>query len=214
VNRPKRIYSNLAISLDGKISSYSRPGTRFASAEDRKRMEELRADADAVLIGGGTNREDSNPLSVKDAEKQPLNVVMTSSLNIPFPTKFFQNEDTKKLIYTTENYDQQKFKKISPYAEIVVFKGDSVDPASVVNDLAEKNINSLLIEGGGAIMFSFLKAKLIDEMFVTLCPTIFGGKDAPTLVEGEGFLPEDAPSLELIEQKTVGNEIFLHYKLK
>ena len=219
-----RVYSNLAISIDGKISSFDRKAKRFASDADRTRMEELRFEADAVIHGAGTVREHPHPILIKNQEfikrrqeqgksPHPLNVILSHSLDLPFPSKFFQSEETAKLIYTVRSANKEKLKKLSPYSELVIFQEDKIDPKRVVEDLGSRKVHSLLIEGGGELMASFLKANLINEMFVTVCPLIFGGKLAPTLVDGEGFLLPEAPRLQLLDSKVVNEELFLHYKV-
>jgi len=71
----------------------------------------------------------------------------------------------------------------------------------------------LAILGGGKLVASVLAAGLVDELWLTVCPLILGGADAPTPVEGKGFLADLAPKLELLAVKQVGQEVFLHYRI-
>lgn len=218
MNRPKRIFSNLAISLDGKISSILRSAERFPSEFDRRRMDELRFQADAVIHGASTLRDNPNPIKLRYPDlakkrKHPLNVILSRNLQFPVPSKFFDSTDTQRLIFTTSSAPKEKLKAIEKYSELIIINDDKITPEQVVEELAKRKIESLLIEGGGEIMFSFLKSKLIDELFVTICPIIFGGRNAPSLVGGEGFSLKDAPKLELIKSEEKVGELFLQYKV-
>ena len=79
--------------------------------------------------------------------------------------------------------------------------------------LIELGLKKLGILGGGQIVSSLLKQNLIDELRLTICPLILAGINSPTPADGEGFLSSVAPRLKLLEVKTVGQEVFLHYQL-
>jgi riboflavin biosynthesis pyrimidine reductase len=82
----------------------------------------------------------------------------------------------------------------------------------MVRALQSLGAKNLLVEGGGQVMWEFARKNLIDDYFLTLTPRVLGGKRAPTLVDGVGFLPSQSLNLKLIEAKKVGNELFLKYK--
>jgi len=88
-----------------------------------------------------------------------------------------------------------------------------IDWMDAFQQLASLGIKRLAILGGGKLVASVLAADLIDELWLTVCPLILGGVDAPTAVEGKGFLADFAPKLELLAVKQVGQEVFLHYKV-
>ncbi len=87
-----------------------------------------------------------------------------------------------------------------------------VDWIDAFQQLEALGIERLAILGGGKLVASVLAAGLIDELWLTVCPLILGGADAPTPVEGKGFLADLAPKLELLAVKQVGGEVFLHYR--
>ncbi|MEG4586621.1 dihydrofolate reductase family protein [Microcoleus sp. MOSTC5] len=91
--------------------------------------------------------------------------------------------------------------------------GGEIDWIDAFQQLANFNIKRLAILGGGKLVASVLAAGLVDELWLTVCPLILGGADAPTPVEGEGFLADLAPKLELLAVKQVGQEVFLHYRV-
>ena len=91
--------------------------------------------------------------------------------------------------------------------------GEEIDWIDAFQQLASFDIKRLAILGGGKLVASVLAAGLVDELWLTVCPLILGGADAPTAVEGEGFLADLAPKLELLAVKQVGQEVFLHYRV-
>ncbi|MBD1814470.1 dihydrofolate reductase family protein [Microcoleus vaginatus DQ-U2] len=91
--------------------------------------------------------------------------------------------------------------------------GGEIDWIDAFQQLASFDIKRLAILGGGKLVASVLAAGLVDELWLTVCPLILGGADAPTAVEGEGFLADLAPKLELLAVKQVGQEVFLHYRV-
>jgi 5-amino-6-(5-phosphoribosylamino)uracil reductase len=112
----------------------------------------------------------------------------------------------KRLI---ENGATSQFDRII-YAKTAVGEIDWID---AFQQLANFDIKRLAILGGGKLVASVLAAGLVDELWLTVCPLILGGADAPTPVEGKGFLADLAPKLELLAVKQVGQEVFLHYKV-
>jgi len=112
----------------------------------------------------------------------------------------------KRLI---ENGETSQFDRII-YAKTV---GGEIDWIDAFQQLANFDIKRLAILGGGKLVASVLAAGLVDELWLTVCPLILGGADAPTAVEGEGFLADLAPKLELLAVKQVGQEVFLHYRV-
>ena len=91
--------------------------------------------------------------------------------------------------------------------------GGELDWIDAFQQLANFDIKRLAILGGGKLVASVLAAGLVDELWLTVCPLILGGADAPTAVEGKGFLADLAPKLELLAVKQVGQEVFLHYRV-
>ena len=91
--------------------------------------------------------------------------------------------------------------------------GGEIDWIDAFQQLANFDIKRLAILGGGKLVASVLAAGLVDELWLTVCPLILGGADAPTPVEGKGFLADLAPKLQLLAVKQVGQEVFLHYRL-
>jgi riboflavin biosynthesis pyrimidine reductase len=88
-----------------------------------------------------------------------------------------------------------------------------VRPAAVLRELAARGMREVLVEGGGELHFAFAREHLVDDIYVTITPRLIGG-DAPSLLDGRGFLKKNHLELALVSQRRVGDELFLHYRVK
>jgi len=207
-----KVVSNTAVSLDGRINTRERRFTFFGSAGDHARMSRLRAEADAVLVGGATFRNWPHA-ALPDAPDRPLlkarpwNVVVSRSLDVPLAPSFLAEPGIRPLFLTRAGAVPSGFP-----AEVEAWRGEGDPPVAwIVERLAARGVEHLLVEAGGDLLFQFLAADAIDEMHVTLCPIVVGGP-APTLADGAGFDRADLRRLALIASETEGDEIFLHYR--
>jgi 5-amino-6-(5-phosphoribosylamino)uracil reductase len=207
-----KVVSNTAVSLDGRINTRERRFTFFGSARDHARMSSLRAEADAVLVGGSTFRNWPHPALPDEADRsrlgsRPWNVVVTRSLEVPLDSDFVGESAIRPLFVTRAAAVPEGFP-----AEIEAWTGEGDIPVRwILERLAARGVERLLVEAGGELLFQFLAADAIDEMHVTLCPIVVGG-DAPSLVDGAGFDRADVRRLELVASEVEGDEIFLHYR--
>ena len=99
-------------------------------------------------------------------------------------------------------------------AEAIAADIKSIDWLAAWTQFSALGLGKLAILGGGELVASLLELDLIDELWLTICPVIFGGKTAPTPVEGTGFLASAAKKLELLHVENTGGEVFLHYRVK
>lgn len=196
--------------------------------QDQKLMKSLRIDADCILRGANTIKKSGSALTIekkKDTEKRkkqgktkhPLNVVVSSKLDFDYNRlDFFKNSETTKLIFTNST-SKNKIEKAKRYAQVIRVKSKNakVDVKEVIKILKTKfKCGNILLEGGGELNFSMLKNNLIDEIYMTICPYIFGGETGISSFGGEGFKKEDIKSLKLLSiKKNNFEELFLHYKV-
>ena len=220
---------NVAESADGKLATIDGGKINFGSSEDRAQMEALRALADGVLIGGGTLRAEDPPLIIRDPEVRrrradakgsphPRNITVCSILPENLAgMNFFREAETEKLVFTTERTPPDLRAAAGQYAriEVVAFDGSGrVDLVEVLRRLPSLGVQHLLLEGGGELNFSMLQAGQIDEIYLTVCPFIFGGRTAPTSFDGAGFGPEHVRKLALkSHRQSASGEVFLHYEV-
>ena len=215
----------LAMSADGKIADVTQAPARFGSKNDKAHLEKQIATKDAVLFGAGTLRAYGTTLTVSHPEllqhrksngkpPQPIHIVISDSGELNPDIRFFQQPVERWLITTATGAN---FWQTRPeFKRILVFDtpAGKVDIRAAFKYLTMLGIAQLGILGGGNLVANLLELNLIDEIWLTICPLILGGEDAPTPVEGSGFLAKLAPRLQLIEVRTENQEVFLHYSLQ
>lgn len=215
----------MAISLDGKISTRDGAGPRFASEADGIRLRETRSHADAILVGAGTIIADDPTFTEHGKYKElrlqrglapnPIKVVVSGSGSVPETARMFQPNGAPALVFTTERIPPNRLASLEQVAAVHRVGEATVNFRRVVEILGDMyQVQQLLVEGGGQVNFDLFRAGLIDEVYLTLCPKIIGGRDVTTSVEGDGFDFLDIVDVELLDQRTVGNEIFLHYRVR
>lgn len=208
------IFSNLATSLDGKIATASRVQFWLGTAADHKQMQVLRKKCDVLLFGAGTLRTYHKFCGIHGSIKQPANAIISRSLEGISPRwEFFSDPKKHRILFVTElrEIPRSRLKSFEKCSEIQsLLKSKPVAPQAI-QQLSKRGFERLLVEGGGDVMWNFASLNLIDEYHVTLTPKIVGGSQAPTLVEGAGFRPEDILKLRLKRCLRRGDELFLTY---
>ena len=211
-----KVVSNTAISLDGRINTRERRFAFFGSDRDHARMSRLRAAADAVLVGGATFRNWPHAALPDAADRgrlrgRPWNVVVSRSLDLPPDADFFAEPAVRPLLLTRAA--ALAGRALPPGAEAEGWPGTGADlpVAWMLEQLAQRGVEHLLVEAGGDLLFQLVAADAIDEMYLTLCPLVVGG-DAPSLLDGAGFDFAELRRLRLVAAEPVGDEVFLHYR--
>lgn len=212
-----KVVSNTAISLDGRINSRQRRAAFLGSARDHARMSRLRADADAILVGGATFRHWPHAALPDAADRsrlrgRPWNVVVSRRLTLPLDADFFSEPAVRPLLLSRADVVGTLS---GPGVEHAAWDGggDDLPIGWILEQVERRGVQTLLVEAGGDLLFQFLAAGAIDEMYVTVCPLILGGK-APTLADGVGFDLVGAPRLGLRSAEVEGDEVFLHYGVR
>ncbi|MFX1344688.1 MAG: 2,5-diamino-6-(ribosylamino)-4(3H)-pyrimidinone 5'-phosphate reductase [Promethearchaeota archaeon] len=210
------IILSAAMTIDGKIAS-KEGDPKLSDEVDWKEVHKLRTQVDAIMVGKGTILKDNPKLHIKFYEHTGYyRIVVDSNLTIPIESKVisFEPEKYPTIICTTENVP---IKKISKYEEkkikvIQSGKGEKVDLRKLMPLLKKLEIQTILLEGGGNLNWSFIENDLIDEIRLTIAPWIVGGKEATSLVEGIGFESmNEALKFDLIELKHRDNYVVLKY---
>jgi len=203
------------MSADGKIASPTRKQMRISSEEDIQRMYRLRNEVDAVLVGIGTILADDPKLTVKESyvehPKHPLRVILDSTCRTP-PQALVLNAVSKTLIITAEGHQKTYDGAHIEVVECRTDKEGFIDLNCVLDLLYNKGVRKLLVEGGGMIIWNFLKKKVVDDLFIFIGPCIIGGKDTPTVADGDGIGPGEVITLKIIEVTKVGAGVLIHYQ--
>ncbi|NEO26672.1 MAG: RibD family protein [Kamptonema sp. SIO4C4] len=208
----------LAMSADGKITDQARSPARFGSSQDKAHLERQIAENDAVLFGGGTLRAYHTSLSVKtpallaqrqkaNLPPQPIQIVCSRRADFDPNWRFFQQPFPRWLLTPPENAHPWQ---TLPHFERILTIENWHWPA-ILAQLSAFGIQKLAILGGGQLVAQLLHAHCVDELWLTVCPVLFGGKTTPTPVDGEGFLAAQAPQLELLTVQQIDQEVFLHF---
>lgn len=220
-NRRPFIACNMVTSLDGKVTADGTQPSSLGSSFDRRTMGMIRSHFDAVLAGGNTIRVHPHYLGVpKELEEsrrekglpaQPLTVVLSRSGNLEPGSSLFTKAPRPPIVITSPNGARNLASSIKEQAQVEVM--ESLDPCSIVSLLKEKySVQRLLLEGGPSVNYQFMQAQLLDELFLTLHPSLIGRRDELGLSAGDQVL-EKADSIQLISVHQVGNELFLRYRV-
>lgn len=225
INRPF-VFLCVGMSLDGKISTFERIQSEIAANDDREMLWECRIKADAILIGGNQLRLDDPKLTVKTEERQqkriatgkskePIKAAVVSDLSTIKNREgdFFKAGD-KKILFTTTKTNPEELKFFRKIADVYVYGNEGVDLKQALSKLYELGVRSLMVEGGGELIFSLFKENLIDEINLKIGNLILGGKNSPTLCGGEGFTQKTAKKVRLVDLIKKENYLILKCKVE
>ena len=219
---------NVAITADGKLAPGSRVFTPFGSRRDRELLLELRSRSDAVMSGARTVDLSSINLGPGPARfrqkrlrrglaEYNLRVVVSGSGTLDAKAEIFRHRFSPIIILTTERISAARLRRLRSVADEVKICGKSeVDFVAACRWLRRKwGVRQLLCEGGGEINEGLLRAGLVKEIYVTICPLIFGGRQAPTLADGQGIKGlSEATQLSIKSRRQAGDELFLVYRVE
>ena len=212
---------NAAVSADGKLSSRRREQVRISGPDDFDRVDRVRASADAVLVGVGTVLADDPHLTLDLEDRRvqrlrsgrpgnPARVVADSRARTPLDARILDDAATTYVLVSEAAPEDRRDALRDAGAELVVAGDERVDLAAAFDDLDAAGVDRLMAEGGGEIVFSLFEAGLVDELSVYVGSLVIGGRDAPTLADGEGFV-EEFPELELRSVERVDDGVVLRY---
>jgi 2,5-diamino-6-(ribosylamino)-4(3H)-pyrimidinone 5'-phosphate reductase len=222
------ILVNVAMTADGKIDSVARKGAAISSTADKARLDRLRAEVDAILVGGRTLIAEDPKLTVKskqlrlmrkarNLEENPAKVGIVSVADLKPNGNFMTAGSARRLIFTTGRTSPKQLKQLEKAgAQVFILNDGVIDLRQVMKSLHQQGIRKLLVEGGGTLIAELFRLDMVDEVFIYIAARIFGGASAPTLADGPGFLPEQAPCLQLESTEKfddVGG-VLIHYTVK
>ncbi len=207
-----------AISLDGKIATRSGDSEWISSEESRKYVHYLRYTSDAIMAGANTVITDNPRLTCRyagkggEARKQPLRVIIDARGRTSSVAQVF-NESGKALLVLGENVNQEKKSAYSGVGtELMELpdKNGQLDLETLMKKLGEREITSVLVEGGGILIGSLFDANLVDKVIAFVAPVIIGGEAAKAAVAGTGVDKiKDAMRLERISTERFGSDIMI-----
>jgi 2,5-diamino-6-(ribosylamino)-4(3H)-pyrimidinone 5'-phosphate reductase len=225
MNRPYT-FINVAMTADGKIDTFERKGAAISSKQDKQRVDELRASADGILVGGKTLLDEQPKLTVKSEalredrikrglSPNPIKVGVVSEADIPLDSDFIKTGETRVVIFTTSRTSKSQIDILRAHGvEIFVDDAPRVDLNKMMFALKKIGVDHLMVEGGGTMNFELIRLGLVDEIMLYIAPMIFGGGSAPTLADGLGLVRSAAVALKLAHVEThEDGGILIRYKL-
>lgn len=204
-----------AMTLDGKIATATGQSKWITNETSRAYGYKLRDIYDGIMVGINTVIEDNPMLTARvDGGKNPIRIVVDSSLKIDINANVVQDKSAKTIVATTDKADKDKILKLQAQDVdvIVVDKdgNDKVDIEKLLDILGQQNICSILVEGGATLSGSFVAKKLVDKVYFFIAPKIVGGKEAKTPVAGTGILNlQEALALKDIQIEKLEEDILI-----
>ncbi len=211
---------NAAMSADGKLSSRRREQIAISGEADFARVDRLRAEADAVAVGVGTVLADDPSLVRHDeahrADRRgpeappPARVVVDSRCRTPADAAVLADDPATYVLTTDAAPDDRRATLSEAGATLLTAGDDRVDLPAALEALAAEGVDRLMVEGGGELIFSLFEAGLIDELSVYVGGLVIGGREAPTLADGDGFV-EAFPELTLDDVRRLDDGVVLEW---
>lgn len=212
----------IAMTLDGKIASAIGDSKWITNEFSRQYVHELRHRVSGIMVGIGTVLTDNPELTTRLKNREgvdPIRIIVDSTAKIPLNAKVLNlDSKAKTIVATTEKADKQSLKYIrNKGADIIItpLKNNRVDLSYLMQHLGQRGIDSVLIEGGGALNFSALEEGIVDKVISFIAPKIIGGAAAKTPVEGDGISHiKNAIQLENIQISRFQEDIMIEGYLK
>lgn len=204
-----------AMTLDGKIATATGQSKWITNETSRAYGYKLRDIYDGIMVGINTVIEDNPMLTARvDGGKNPIRIVVDSSLKIDINANVVQDKSAKTIIATTDKADKDKILKLQAQdVDVIVVdkdENDKVDIEKLLDILGQQNICSILVEGGATLNGSFVAKKLVDKVDFFIAPKIVGGKEAKTPVAGTGILNlQEALALKDIQIEKLEEDILI-----
>lgn len=224
MKRP-RVIANFAITADGKVSTRNHTPTGFTQPADKRRLQEIRALGDALIVGAGTVAADTMSMRLSPADlraerqahglpPEPLRVIVTNRGKLDPTAKVFQKGGAPRVIFSTRRMTEKMRAVLAPLADLWLFDADTVDLSAALQILrADYRVRTLICEGGPTLLRSLLEIGGVDELRLTWASVIFGGATAPTLTGLPGdFLPKTLQA-RLVKMEPGDGECYLTYRL-
>lgn len=219
IARPYVVLS-VATSIDGYIDDAGPDRLLLSNPADFDRVDEVRAESDAILVGARALRLDNARLMIKSEARvarrvaagkpaHPLKVTVTGSGELDTGLRVWR-DGGDRLVYTTDAAHAGLAARLAGLAEVVTL-GPEVDFAALLDDLGARGVRRLLVEGGGQIHTAFLSANLADELHLAVAPLFVGEPDAPRFLYPAAY---PAGRITLAETTRVGDVALLRYLLR
>ena len=224
-----------AMTLDGKIASYTGDSKWITNEKSRKLVHKLRSEMMGIVAGIGTVKADNPMLNCRievqqptaDSRQpnihQPIRIIVDTNASISLDSNIVKTANEYRTILAVSNQlsavcNQSKIDELKSYNVEILYceeKDGHVDINDLMIKLGQKGIDSILLEGGATLNAAFLEAGCVDEVYAFIAPKIIGGEHSKSPVGGQGIeLMKDAIMLKDIKIETFDNDILIKGKIK
>ncbi len=213
------ITAKMAMSLDGKIATRGGDSKWISGDKVRQYSRNLRYSVDAIMVGVNTVLADDPHLTARSfsdrggkSRKQPLRVILDGNGRTPLTAQVFKEPGDTLLVVASSCVQEKEAAFEKGGAEVVSLpsKGGLIDLEALLKNLGQREITSVLVEGGGTLLGSFFDHNLVDKVVAFIAPVIIGGKEARSAVEGSGVEKvSEAFRLERVKIDSVEDNLFL-----
>ncbi len=214
------VVMKVAMSLDGKIATKTGDSKWISCEESRKNVHKLRDEVMGILVGVNTVIKDDPMLTCRlENGKNPIRILVDTHLKTLISSKVVTTVDVARTIIVTTQQankcDINKFRDKGVEIVIANVRDNKVDLKDMLSKLGKLNIDSILLEGGATLNYSFIKDNLVDKIQVYVAMKLIGGKNAKTPIEGEGISNiNDSLNIKNMTYKLVGEDILIEGYLK
>lgn len=206
-----RVFACMASSLDGKIGPANvHSFVPIGSRADMDHLISLRDEADGILFGASTFRAWPKVHRGKHGDRSSHHFIMSRSLNLDFQADLFQHPEIPVTIFSgpAKMIDDQG---LPPQVAIVSLPEQAGQIEFILQQVADRGVKSLLIEGGGHVLYQFVEAQVLEELYLTLVPRVIGDSSAPALLGAQPL--SHPPEIKILDSRQIGHETFLHLQL-
>ena len=182
------VHLKLAMSLDGRISLRDSVSTTLSGKESARRVQELRHEHDAILVGGNTAYVDNPSLTDRSGKprRRPLvRVVLDNRLRIPLESTLVKTASDTPTLVVSNSQDEAKIEKLRDCG-VDFAQTDARDLSAVLEELRKRELQSVLVEGGTEVAGAFCDARLVDKLTFIVAPLVIGGHEAPLAIGAKG----------------------------
>ena len=219
------VFVNVAMSADGKISTRERRQVRISGSADFLRVDRIKAESDAIMVGIGTVLADNPSLTIKSPElrarrqaagegENPIRIVVDSAGQTPPDADILHKGTGRRVVAVSRRADPERVAALGEHATIFVAGEEAVDLEALLEELYRLGVRRLMVEGGGTLIWALFAEGLVDELQTFVGNIVIGGKDAPTPADGAGFFKEaDFTRLRIIKIERLDDGLLIRWSV-
>ncbi|MCG7527325.1 dihydrofolate reductase family protein [Streptomyces sp. OfavH-34-F] len=212
-----------AMSVDGYLDDTSPERLRLSNAADFDRVDQVRAESDAILIGANTMRRDNPRLLVNSAERRaqrvadgkpafPLKVTVTRTGALAADLKFW-HYGGDKLVVTVDSAVEKVRATLGDLADVVSV-GPDLDWGLVLDELGRRGVKQLMVEGGGTIHTQLMAQDLADEVHLAIAPLLVGQPEAARFLGAADYPGGSTARMQVLEVRAIDDVVLIRYAPK